>query len=248
MSRLFIGFLIIGDEILSGRAADKNLPVLIEKLAAKGLGVCEARIISDDVSLIAEALTQMRISCDYVFTSGGIGPTHDDVTIEGIAKSFDKAVEENKAAKATLANFYQQRGLTLTSARRRMARAPIGATILKSRFLGAPGFIVENVFVCAGVPDIFSMMIDAAIEKLPEFPRRHSITLRVDGPESEIAEKLAEVQRQWAELKIGSYPGEENGKYFCDLVFIGDDLILIKQAIAAISQFLAENNILHRQI
>ena len=237
-----IGFLIIGDEILSGRTAEKNLPALAAILAPKGLAINEAQIVADAPETIAAALRQMRAANDYVFTGGGIGPTHDDMTADGVALAFGAAVEENEDAAAVLAAFYRRRGLEFTAARRRMARAPAGATILKSEYDGAPGFVMENVFICAGVPAIFRLMAAAACAALPDYPRRYFRTLRAECPESEFAAALADVQRRYSQLKIGSYPREENGDYVCRLVFHGEDKAAAAAAIREMEDFFAANN------
>ena len=225
-----IGFLIIGNEILSGRTGEKNLPVLARLLAEKGLSVDEVRVVRDSPERIAESLRQMQAKYDYIFTSGGIGPTHDDVTVDGVALALEVEVEENKEAAAVLAEFYEQRGLPLTKSRLRMARAPMGAGILRSTFPGAPGFMMDNIFICAGVPAIFERMATAAMAFLPDLPLRHSQTLRADGAESEFAERLAEVQQQWKDLDIGSYPREDENGYYCHLVFSGADADAVTQA------------------
>ncbi|MGI9297340.1 MAG: competence/damage-inducible protein A [Gammaproteobacteria bacterium] len=241
MTRPRIGFLIIGDEILSGRTAEKNLPALSEILAEKGLAVDEARIVRDAPPQIAAPLRQMRAECGVVFTSGGIGPTHDDMTADGVALAFGVAAEENKEAAALLADFYARRGLEFTPARRRMARAPKGAAILKSEFPGAPGFVMENVFVCAGVPEIFRLMAAAACARLPEYPRRHSVVLRADCPESELAAALADIQRRNPRLQIGSYPRADQGAYYSRLVFGGEDKNAAAAAMREMADFLSRN-------
>ena len=248
MAESRIGFLIIGDEILSGRTGEKNLPALAKLLDEKGLEVHETRIVRDSPEIIAAALREMRAAHDYIFTSGGIGPTHDDVTVDGVALAFDVAAAEQPQAAAVLAEFYARRELEFTAARRRMARAPEGAEILKSGFSGAPGFIIGNVFICAGVPEIFRLMAAAAVAKLPAAPRRHSLTLRADGAESEMAAALAEIQRRYAALKIGSYPREEDGAYFCHFVFSGISAAAVSAAAAEMADFLAKKNIPCRKI
>ena len=243
-----IGFLIIGDEILSGRTAEKNLPALAEVLAAKGLSVDEARIVADAPQTIAAALREMRAACDFVFTSGGIGPTHDDMTADGVALAFGLAAEENAAAAAHLAEFYAARGLDFTPARRRMARAPQGAEILRSKFAGAPGFVINQVFVCAGVPDIFRLMIAAAADFLPDCPRRHFAVLRAECPESELAFALADVQQRYPDLRIGSYPREENGAFFAQLVFNGESKTSAFAAMREMADFLQKNGYKSKEI
>ncbi|MGU9951114.1 MAG: competence/damage-inducible protein A [Gammaproteobacteria bacterium WSBS_2016_MAG_OTU1] len=240
---LTIGLLIIGDEILSGRTVEKNLPMLAIMLADKGLRIDEARVVRDVPATIANAVCQMREQYDYVFTSGGIGPTHDDVTAVGVAQGFSVEVEENAAAVEVLAAFYDTRGLEFTAARRLMARAPVGAGILRSEFPGAPGFVMKNVFICAGVPEIFRLMATAALSTIPNFPKRIYVTLRADGAESELAFALADVQQKWEQLEIGSYPRRENGHYYCHLVFSGMDENAIDEATTAMADFLQQKNI-----
>ena len=234
-----IGFLIIGNEILSGRTVEKNLPMLAQLLADKGLRIKEARVVSDLPPLIAAAVLDLRACCDYVITSGGIGPTHDDVSTEGVALAFGAEVIEHAEAVALLAEFYDARGLTLTAARRRMARTPQGAKLLKSEFPGAPGYVMENVFVCAGVPDIFALMAAAAVTHFPRQPLRHNLTLRVIDAESEIAEKLEAVQNKWPQLEIGSYPRNDNG-FYCHLVFSGIDKKSVRAAAGEMVDYLQE--------
>ena len=238
-----IGFLIIGDEILSGRTTEKNLATLASMLAQKGLAVNETRTVSDSPAHIADSLQQMRATHDYVFTSGGIGPTHDDVTADGVALAFGVVAEENADAAEILAQFYQQRGLEFTPARRRMARAPQGAKILRSKFPGAPGFVMDNVFVCAGVPDIFQLMAQAAMAGLPDCPLTHSVSLRANGPESELAFALENIQKKNPDLQIGSYPREEDGRFYCNLVFSGENKNAALSAAEEMQEFLTQAGI-----
>jgi molybdopterin-biosynthesis enzyme MoeA-like protein len=233
-----VGFLIIGNEILSGRTTEKNLSVLAALLAPKGLRVDEVRVVRDVPTVIAKALQEMQITHNYVLTSGGIGPTHDDVTTYGVALAFNTEVIENLEALALLEAFYDGRGLEFTTMRRRMAQAPRGATPLKSEFPGAPGYRIENVFVCAGVPAIFKQMATAAALQLPDLPPRRSLSLRVMGPESEFAEQLEAVQAQWPSLEIGSYPRDDNGVLYCHLVFGGVDEKAIRSAAAKMTEYL----------
>lgn len=243
-----IGFLIIGNEILSGRTAEKNLPALAALLAKKGLRVNEARVVRDAPPLIAAALRELRTGHDYVFASGGIGPTHDDVTVEGVALAFAVAVVENQEALAILQSFYKSRGQPLTATRRRMARMPAGAAILKSDFPGAPGYVMDNVAVCAGVPKIFCLMAATVVASFPDFPLLQTTVLRVQGPESELAVALAKVQERYPLLEIGSYPREEDGTLICHLVFGGVDEGAVAAAVAEMVDFLGRQGILIRNI
>lgn len=243
-----VGMLIIGNEILSGRTAEKNLGSLAGLLAQKGMRVSEARVVRDLPEAIADALNDLRAAHEYVFTSGGIGPTHDDITADAVAQAFGVQAVEIPEAAAALENLYKRRGIPFTAARRRMARAPEGARILKSDYEGAPGFVIENVFICAGVPGVFNLMAQAAIEELPSFQRRVSLTMRADGPESEMAEPLAEVQQRFPQLEIGSYPGADDEGYFCHMVFGGDDQDAVRAAAAEFEKFLDKQGIPHRTI
>ena len=215
-----VGLLVIGDEILSGRTAEKNLQTLARLLGARGLRLAEARVVGDDIAVIAAALNDMRAAFDFVVTSGGIGPTHDDITTDAVSFAFGLQAEENAAILARLKANCETRGLPLTDARRRMSRAPVGAEMMASEFEGPPGYRIANVFVCAGVPDIFTMMAEAAAKRMPQGAAFVTLSFRVVSPESAYAEMLTEVQRAHPKVKIGSYPRAFND---CAIVFTGDD-------------------------
>lgn len=216
-------FLIIGNEILSGRTLEKNLSVLAHLLNERGWRLLEARIVADDGQEIAEALNALRQRYAMVFTSGGIGSTHDDITTDSIAAALELPVAEHPLAVDILEKFYQSRGAEFTAARRRMARMPQGAQILNSRFPGAPAYQINNIVVCAGVPAIFMMMAEAAVEQLPMGTVRTSQTLRVYCGETTFSDYLMEVDAAFPAVDIGSYPHEENGTYICEIIFSGSD-------------------------
>ncbi len=201
------GALAIGDELLSGRTRDSNIHYLAGRLTALGVRLEEARFTPDDVDAIANALNAMRARWDYVFTSGGIGPTHDDITVDAVAKAFDVSVVEDPNALAALERWYAARGETVTAARRRMARAPSGAALIDNSASGAPGFHIANVFVMAGVPRVFEAMLAAVEPRLRRGARleAHAVTAQ-DLPESQIAEALREVQTAFPAVRLGSYP------------------------------------------
>ncbi|MGI9338240.1 MAG: competence/damage-inducible protein A, partial [Gammaproteobacteria bacterium] len=213
-------FLIIGDEILSGRTAEKNLQCLAKLLGERGLRFVESRIVGDDAPLIIDALNALRGGYDYVITSGGIGPTHDDITTDAVSAAFGLDTEENAALLARLSKSCQTRGVPLSNARRRMARAPVGAKMVDGDFDSPPGYRINNVFVCAGVPAIFEMMAQAAVLQMPRAAAIVSCGFHVCAPESSYADILAEVQKQHPHIRIGSYPHSNNN---CAIVFSGSD-------------------------
>lgn len=245
-----VAFLIIGNEILSGRTAEKNLQVLASLLNERGLRLGEVRIVPDIADDIAAALNALRGKADFVFTSGGIGPTHDDITNDSIALALSLPVVEDPAAIEKLRNFYAQRGEQLTAARRRMARLPKTAAVIDGDYPGAPAYRVENVIVCAGVPAIFRRMAVAACAGLPQGEIRQSAALHIDGGESLFAEALAKLAAEFSAVEIGSYPRENDGKFFCEVVFSADSAAVaeIGKARDAFSAYLTAENIPHRPL
>lgn len=240
MTAATAAFLIIGDEILSGRTAEKNLQYLAKLLGQRGLRFAESRIVGDDMTLIADAVNALRRDYDYVITSGGIGPTHDDITTDAVAAALGLAAEENPQLLAKLSASCQKRGVPLTNARRRMARAPSGAVMVDGDFDSPPGYQIRNVYVCAGVPAIFEMMAKAAVDQMPRAAAIISCGFRVCAPESSYAEILAQVQKQHPNVRIGSYPHANNN---CAIVFSGNDQTLITAAQEEAKTKLAAANI-----
>jgi len=206
--------LAIGDELLSGRTRDANINYLATWLTERGVALREARIVSDDEPAIVGALNVLRRENDYVFTSGGIGPTHDDITADAVAKAFGVEVVENPRAIALIEKWYAARGEEVTPARRRMARMPKGARLIRNPVTGAPGVGVENVYVMAGVPSIFQGMLNAIESEIKGGGLIYSHAVTAPGlPESRLAEQLAEIQGALKGVAIGSYPidGDEKG-------------------------------------
>lgn len=230
MSELSAAFLVIGNEILSGRTAEKNLPTLTALLNAHGLRLREARVVADVTADIVAAVNALRATHDYVFTSGGIGPTHDDITTDAIAAAFALPVHEDPPAAAKLAAFYRERDIPFTASRRRMARMPKTATMINSDFPGAPAYRIGNVFVCAGVPAIFKMMAEAAVQSLPRGQPRLSSALLLRCGESVFADALAQTAANHPAVEIGSYPRDDNGVFSCHVVFSGGDEEKLQQA------------------
>jgi molybdenum cofactor synthesis domain-containing protein len=213
-SKVTAAILAIGDELLSGRTRDANTHFLAGWLTERGVALCEARIVGDDQADIVAALNALRARYDYVFTSGGIGPTHDDITVEAIAAAFEAPVIEHPKAMALIRGWYHSRGEEVTPARARMARTPEGAVLIDNPVSGAPGVRVGNVFVMAGVPRIFQGMLAAIDGEIKRGVKIYSRAATAVGlPESKIAEQLREIQSAIKDVAIGSYPidGDEKG-------------------------------------
>ena len=198
------GVLIIGDEILSGRTQDVNLSAIARFLAPLGIEVAEARVIPDVESEIVAAVNALRKCYTYVFTTGGIGPTHDDITADAIGAAFELPVEHNEAAISILAARYQPG--EFNEKRRRMARMPRGAELIRNSISAAPGFQIENVFVMAGVPRIMAAMLEEIRARLQQGVPMSSRNLRTPLPEGRIAAPLEAIQKAHPLLRIGSYP------------------------------------------
>ena len=199
--------LAIGDELLSGRTRDANIHYLAGWLTERAIALVEARIVGDEQNAIAEALNALRPRYDYVFTSGGIGPTHDDITVDAIAAAFGVPVVEHPTAIAMIEAWYGARGEDVTPARQRMARTPEGAVLIENPVSGAPGVRLANVFVMAGVPRIFQGMLNAVDAELERGVKMHARAATAAGlPESRIADRLRAIQSAASGVAIGSYP------------------------------------------
>ncbi len=199
--------LAIGDELLSGRTRDANMHFLAGWLTERGVALKEARVVGDEILDIAAALNALRGAYDYVFTSGGIGPTHDDITVDAIAAALDVPVIEHPQAAAMIRAFYAARNVEATPARLRMARTPEGAELIENPVSGAPGVKIGNIFVMAGVPRIFQAMLDALDKEIARGEIIHSLAATARNlPESMIADHLREIQAACDGVAIGSYP------------------------------------------
>lgn len=206
-SRKKAAILAIGDEILSGRTRDANIHFLAGWLTERGVTLAEARIVGDEEADIVDALNELRARYDYVFTSGGIGPTHDDITVDAIAKAFGIAVIEHPTAAAKIRAYYKARELEATPARMRMARTPQGAKLIENPVSGAPGVRIDNVFVMAGVPSIFQAMLGAVESQIERGSLIHAkAATAINLPESMIAAQLGDIQSALKGVSIGSYP------------------------------------------
>lgn len=223
--------LIIGDEILSGRTADTNLNTIARFLGALGIDLLEARTVGDRPGQIVEALNALRLAHDYVFTTGGIGPTHDDITADSVAQAFGVGIGEHPDALAILERRY---GADFNAARRRMARIPDGASLIANPVSDAPGFQMGNVFVMAGVPKIMVGMLEDVAPRLRTGAIVHSRTLRVVGVgEGAIAAPLGEAARSEPNLSFGSYPfgAGSDGEIGTHLVVRGRDAARVEAAV-----------------
>lgn len=198
---------LIGDELLSGRTRDINTQTIANFLAPYGIPVREVRIVPDEQDRIVEAVNALRATYTYVFTTGGIGPTHDDITADAIAAAFGVSISEHPEAAKLLAARYEQMKTEFTPARRRMARVPEGASLINNPVSGAPGFQTENVFTLAGVPQIVEGMLEDIGHRLKSGQVVHSLTVRGAGlREGDLAEALSDLSKRFESVSIGSYP------------------------------------------
>ncbi|MGP3696938.1 competence/damage-inducible protein A [Rhodobacter sp. NSM] len=222
--------LVIGDEILSGRTRDGNSHFLAGELTRHGIRLCEIRCVADDREAIVSAVNALRERWDHLFTSGGIGPTHDDITAESVAEAFGVPISVRQDAYDLLAAHYARTGLEFNEARQRMARIPEGATLIDNPVSTAPGFTLGNVHVMAGVPNIFQAMVASVMPTLTGGEPLLSQTLRVDRGEGEIAGPFATLAAEYPDLQMGSYPFIQNGAYGSNLVIRGTDPGRISEA------------------
>ena len=231
--------LIIGDEILSGRTADTNLNTIARFLAALGVDLLEARTVGDRPEQIVTTLNALRAGHDYVFTTGGIGPTHDDITADCVAEAFGVRIDEHPEALAILERRY---GDDLNAARRRMARIPEGGTMIANPVTDAPGFQIGNVFVMAGVPRIMTAMLEDVAPRLRTGAVVHARTLRVTGVgEGAVADILSAAAKAERDLSFGSYPfgAGTSGEIGTNLVVRGRDAAKVEDGVAALRAALA---------
>ena len=213
--------LIIGNEILSGRTKDANLPWLAERLNAIGIRVMEARVIADIPEAIIAAVNETRARFDYVFTTGGIGPTHDDITSECVARAFGRPLLLNDEARARLERHYPPGGLN--EARLRMAHVPEGASLIDNPVSAAPGFQIGNVFVMAGIPAVMQAMFEGVRHRLSGGRPMQSRTVAAHIGEGVIAKDLGALQARYEDLEIGSYPFVRQGRFGASFVVRGTE-------------------------
>ena len=232
--------LVIGDEILSGRTKDKNIGYIAEYLTAIGIDLREVRVVSDDEGAIVEAVNALRARNTYLFTTGGIGPTHDDITADCIAKALNVGISHDPRAVAMLKERYANPE-DLNEARLRMARIPDGADLIENPISKAPGFMVANVIVMAGVPAIMQAMLEGVTPKLKTGKTISSVSIDSGGlPEGAYATGLGEVQKAHAGVIIGSYPHFDGQRFVNQIVLRSRDEALLEQAKTAVAALIAQ--------
>ncbi|MEM7570834.1 MAG: molybdopterin-binding protein [Pseudomonadota bacterium] len=226
------GMVVIGDEILSGRTQDANINYLARWLNTHGVRLAEVRVVSDDYDAIGEAVTAMSERYDYAFTTGGIGPTHDDITVEAICRAFGMDMILHPDALAILEGYYGADNLT--ERRKLMARAPAGSRLVISKGLGAPGIVIRNLYILAGIPSIMRAMLDAISDELEGGRPVSARTIAAMTPESEAADLLDALQTQHPEASIGSYPFARGGKVGANFVVRSPDEQLVDEICVAL--------------
>jgi molybdenum cofactor synthesis domain-containing protein len=240
MKTVTAALVIIGDEILSGRTQDLNINFLARGLAEIGINLREVRVVPDIEAEIIFAVNEVRKKFDYVFTSGGIGPTHDDITSESIAKAFGDKIIQNETAVSILITHYGKENLN--DARLKMACVPSKAKLLENSVSSAPGFRIENVFVMAGIPKIFQAMFSAAKAELQSGKKVESREIKINLTESVIAKPFADLQKKYPQVIMGSYPHEEKqgekSIWTTSLVFRGTELDLLEKAVEEMKKIL----------
>ena len=232
--------LVIGDEILSGRTRDANMHHLAGQLTERGIDLKEVRVVSDDRDAIVAAVKALAAGYDHVFTSGGIGPTHDDITADCIAAAFDDTIDVRDDARALLQAHYDRSGQELNEARLRMARIPSRACLIDNPVSTAPGFSLENVHVMAGVPSVFQAMVASILPNLTGGAPLLSRSLRVMRGEGDIAGPLGQFATDFASLSVGSYPFQKDGVYGANIVVRGADAGELDAAMAALTGIFAQ--------
>ncbi len=228
--------LVIGDEILSGRTRDSNMYFLAGELARHGMDLTEVRVVSDDAEAIKSAVQALSDAYDHVFTSGGIGPTHDDITSDSIAAAFGVPIDVRDDARALLVARYASSGLELNQARLRMARIPDGATLIDNPVSTAPGFTLGNVHVMAGVPAVFEAMVASVLPTLTGGAPLLSQSISILRGEGDIAAPLAALAADFPELSIGCYPFRQDGVYGANIVIRGSDGAQVNAAMVRLSE------------
>ena len=223
MSRIWTaGLAVIGDEILSGRTQDRNIAQVATWLNAQGIRLTEVRVVPDVEERIIAAVDELRSAYDYCFTTGGIGPTHDDITVDAIAKALGVAVVIHPIARAILEHYYADKG-GINEGRLRMARVPEGAELIENKMSGAPGIRIGNLFLMAGVPHITAGMLDALTGTLEGGRPLVSVTVGAFAPESEVADLLRQAEASAEGISIGSYPFFKDGRVGSNFVIRAED-------------------------
>lgn len=230
--------LLIGDEILSGRTKDANSGWMAERMTEMGIDLKEIRVVADDEEAIVEALNALRARYTYVFTTGGIGPTHDDITADAVAKAFGVGIDYHPDAVAALREIFP--GDRLNEARMRMARIPLGGELIVNELSKAPGIRIGNVFVMAGVPKIMQSMFKAVAPSLQTGPKVVSETVLANAKEGDVGTPLSQIQARYPDVSIGSYPFQDENGYNTNLVIRGRDPNLVQKVKQDVEAMLAQ--------
>ena len=228
--------LVIGDEILSGRTRDSNMYHLAGQLTERGIVLAEVRVVADDQAAIVAGVYALRTTHDHVFTSGGIGPTHDDITADAVAAAMGAQIGHRADAMALLQAHYDRAGLPFNEARQRMARVPESADLIDNPISTAPGFTLGNVHVMAGVPNIFEAMLAGVLPRLSGGPPLLSQSLRVMRGEGEIASAFGALAAEYPDLSMGSYPFNQQGAHGTNLVVRGQNPARLDEAMLRLTR------------
>jgi molybdenum cofactor synthesis domain-containing protein len=240
MSTVTAGLLVIGDEILSGRTKDVNIATTAEFCTDLGIELKEVRVVSDETDDIVDALNALRARYTYVFTTGGIGPTHDDITADAVAKAFGVALPINEQARSMLEARWKQTGTEVNEARLRMARIPEGADLIVNSVSAAPGFRIGNVHVMAGVPIIMKAMLEALAPTLKGGKKVMSVTVKAAVGEGTVGGPLGQLQAQYPDVKMGSYPQMGKDRVMTELVLRSSDEARLAEAAEKVRAMVAE--------
>jgi molybdenum cofactor synthesis domain-containing protein len=233
--------LVIGDEILSGRTKDKNIGYIADHCTSIGIALREVRIVPDIAEEIVAAVNALRAKYTYVFTTGGIGPTHDDITADCIAAAFDVPIDVDQRALDLMLPYYETRGVEVTPARLRMARIPEGADLIENSISVAPGFMIGNVITMAGIPNVMHVMLDAVTPRLRKGRMMHANAIDVGHPEGTVADMLKAHQAEYPDVAMGSYPSILVNRPCTQLVLRSTDGDALAKATRELEDKLREN-------
>ncbi len=231
--------LVIGDEILSGRTHDRNINYIAAHFTRIGIRLREVRVVADDEPAIVEAVNALRARNTYLITTGGIGPTHDDITADAIAKALGVAIDHDPRAVALLEAYFTRRVIEATPARMRMARIPHGAELIENSISAAPGFMIGNVIVLAGVPDIMQVMLDDVTPRLRTGAKMLTATIHLLRAEGDVADLFAAHQKTFPDVAMGSYPTFQSGRPTTQLVLRSTDSRMLQRALDELERILA---------
>ncbi len=240
--KITAALLVIGDEILSGRTKDKNIGTIADHLTDVGIQLREVRVVADEEVDIVAAVNALRKENTYLFTTGGIGPTHDDITADCVAKAFNVSIDVDQRAVDVMRA--KRPDMELNEARLRMARIPDGADLIENAVSGAPGFMLDNVMVMAGVPSIMQSMLAAVTPRLKTGKKMMSVTLEVKRPEGAVAGPLGRIAETFPDVSMGSYPYYIDGNYGTNLVLRSTDAARLEAAEAALKKELTDTGLI----